>query len=212
MEVGKLSVSLRHERGKGYARRLRMQNLVPAVCYGNQLDAPMAITLDPEALKASLDPAKRSNTVIDMEIMDGDKSLQTIKVMLKEYQIDALRRNVTHVDLIAIDPEKRVQVEVPIDTVGTPVGVRVGGGQALMVRHSLHVECKPADIPGKLVVDIENLDLGHALHLSDLVMPEGVTLVDSEKLAIINCVAPVISKDEVATDEEAEPAPEADKK
>ncbi len=207
MEVGKLSVSLRHGRGKGPARRLRAHDLVPAVCYGDKLEKPLAITLDPKELKASLDPEKRANTVIEMEVLDGDKSIQTIKVMLKEYQIDSLRRNVTHVDLVAIDPEKTVHVEVPIDTVGRPLGVRVGGGQTLMVRHSLHVTCKPTDIPAKLVLDIENLDVGQALHLSDLTMPEGVTLVESEKLAIINCIAPLIEEEVETTetdDDEAE--------
>ena len=110
MEVGKLTVHLRKGLGKSQSRKLRSQGLVPGVCYGAKLNAPLSIVVHPKELKASLDPARGRNTVIDVTVQDEGKSATTLTAMLWEYQIDALRRNVTHVDLISIDPDKALEV------------------------------------------------------------------------------------------------------
>jgi large subunit ribosomal protein L25 len=127
MEVGKLTVKVRHDIGKGQSRRLRAQGMVPGICYGAGLSGPLAIMLNAKELKASLDPAKGRNTVITVRVEDGGGSKTELTAMLWEYQIDALRRNVTHVDLISIDPEKPIQVEVPLVLVGKAIGTIDGG-------------------------------------------------------------------------------------
>jgi large subunit ribosomal protein L25 len=118
MEVGKLTVHLRKDTGKGESRKLRGSGLVPGVCYGANLSAPLSIVVNPKELKASLDPAKGRNTVITVTVQDGGSQTAQLTAMLWEYQIDALRRNVTHVDLISIDPNKVIEVAVPIELVG----------------------------------------------------------------------------------------------
>ena len=88
MEVGKLTVQLRQGSGKSEARRLRSQGMVPGVCYGAELDQPLPVIVDAKALKASLDPERGSNTVIEVTVRDGEKPAAELTALLWEYQID----------------------------------------------------------------------------------------------------------------------------
>jgi len=194
MEVGKLTVHLRKNTGKGETRKLRTQGLVPGVCYGSGLEGPLSVIVNPKELKASLDPARGRNTVIAVTVQDGQQSAARLTAMLWEYQIDALRRNVTHVDLISIDPNKAIEVEVPIELMGKAIGT-VDGGQLHVERHTLPVRCKPADIPVKFQIDIAPLAIGDALHVSDLKMPPGVVAAIPESFTIVTCVAPKAEKE-----------------
>jgi len=207
MEIGKLNAQYRTDFGKGAARKLRQMGLIPGVCYGNNIDKPHPITLSPKALKESLDPEKRHNTVIDLDI-EGLENKTTIKVMLKDYQIDPIRRDVLHVDLIAIDENKLVEVEVPIELTGKAKGI-VEGGQLHMVRHTFHIRCKPADIPAKIQVDVTEMDIGSVLHISDVTFPEGVIASDSAKLTLVTCTAAGPDEEEATKDDETEADPAA---
>lgn len=199
MEVGKLTVHLRRGTGKGDSRRLRAEGRVPGVCYGAKLDKPLSIVLNAKELKASLDPAKGRNTVINLTVADGNGGPTTeLTALLWEYQIDALRRHVTHVDLISIDPEKPIQVEVPLVLVGKAVGT-VDGGQIHVERHSLPVRCRPADIPTRFELDITPLKIGDALHVGNVTMPPGVTAAVPEGFTLVTCVAPKVEKEVTET-------------
>ena len=194
MEVGKLTVHVRKNISKGESRKLRAQGLVPGVCYGANLTAPLSVVVNPKELKGSLDPARGRNTVITVTVQDGQSQAAQLTAMLWEYQIDALRRHVTHVDLISIDPSKSLEVEVPIELLGKAIGT-VDGGQLHVERHTLPVRCKPADIPVKFSIDISPLAIGDALHVSDLKMPAGVIAAIPESFTLVTCVAPKAEKE-----------------
>jgi large subunit ribosomal protein L25 len=195
MEVGKLTVFVRHGSGKGQSRRLRAQGQVPGICYGAKLERPLAITLNAKELKGSLDPAKGKNTVITVTVQDGNGGAGTeLTALLWDYQIDTVRRHVTHVDLISIDPEKPVEVEVPLVLVGKAVGT-VDGGQIHVERHTLTIRSRPADIPTKFELDITPLKIGDALHVSDVAMPPGVQAAVPEGFTLVTCVAPKVEKE-----------------
>ena len=188
MEVGKLTVQIRSGTGKGLARKLRREGKVPGTCYGHGLASPLNVTVDPRALKASLDPVRGQNTVIDITVQENGSATANLKAMVWEWQVHPLRRNVTHVDLIAIDPEKPIEVEVPIELTGRAAGI-VEGGQIHVVRHAVEIRCKPADIPTKFLLDVSSLEIGDALHISDLDIPEGVELAVPDTYSIVSCVA-----------------------
>jgi large subunit ribosomal protein L25 len=192
MEVGKLAVEVRKTTGKGISRRIRRQGMIPGICYGHGLDAPVNVVVNPKALKASLDPVRGQNTIISVTLADERKQ-QTLTAMLWEWQIHPLRRNVTHVDLIAIDPEKPIEVEVPVELLGKAIGT-VDGGQLHVVLRSVPVKCKPADIPTKFELDISALTIGDALHVSDLRLPPNVGLAVPETYSIVSVVAPKAEK------------------
>lgn len=210
MTVGTLSVSLRNQSGKGPARRLRAQGRVPGVCYGASTDgsiAPLPIEVDVKALRAALDPVRKQNTVITIDLLDGDKPVRKLSVLVKDYQLHPLRREITHVDLLAIDPDKLVNATVPLEFVGKPAGA-IDGGVLHTVMRSVEVRCKPADIPTKLTLDVSPLGIGDVLHVSDIALPAGVASVTGGREAVISLTPP--DKDEApaeaAATTEAAPA------
>lgn len=207
MEVGKLTVERRASLGKGAAHKLRAQGLVPGVCYGATASGPLAsfpITVNVKALKASLDPIRKQNTVIDLTVMDGGQA-QTLSVLVKDYQLHATRREITHVDILAIDPTKEVAADVPVEYTGKAKGL-IDGGQLRILVRSIHVKAKPADIPVKFTVDVSALDIGDVLHVSDVAMPAGVTATSALEQAIVTCAQPTADKDPAPADAAAAPA------
>lgn len=214
MQVGQLTVNLRTSAGKGAAHRLRASGLVPGVCYGESTDGriePVQVAINVKALKAALDPVRKQNTVIALSIEDGGKTVKSLSALVREYQIDAIRRDITHVDLLAIDPNKEVTAVVPLEFTGKPAGL-INGGLTHTVMRSLEVKCKPADIPVKLELDISPLDIGDVLHVSDVKLPGGVKAVTAGREAVISMVAPEKETAvEAAPDAAAAAAPAAGK-
>lgn len=189
-EVGKLTVSLRNDTGKGAAIKLRQQGKVPGVCYGASPDGriePLPIIVDVKQLRAALDPIRKANTVIDLTI-EGD-SPRKLHALVKEYQVHPLRREITHVDLLAIDPNKEVRASVPLEFTGKPKGA-IEGGQIRIVLRAIDVLAKPSDIPVKLVVDVSPLEIGDVKHVSDIELPNGVEYVTGRDLAVVTCAKP----------------------
>lgn len=192
MEVGKLTVTLRDQTGhKGASRKLRASGKVPGVCYGASPDGriePLSIIVDVRALRAALDPIRKHNTVINLTI-EGGSQAQTLHALVKEYQVDPVRRDITHVDLIAVDPNKEVASTVPLEFNGKPKGA-IDGGQLRIVLRNLEVRAKPADIPVKLPVDVSPLEIGDVIHVSAITLPSGVTAITGRDLAVVTCAAP----------------------
>src|SRR5689334_16322877 len=146
MEVGKLNVAQRTTKGSSQSKKLRQKGKIPAVCYGSGVD-PILLAIDPNELMKALDPQKRTNTVIAMSV-DGK---QTINVMLRDWQRDALRGNVTHADFVRVDLNKDVHATVPIILTGKPEGVKLGGTLHQVVRQ-LEIACTPDKIPVQIEV------------------------------------------------------------
>lgn len=210
MEVGKLTVQYRGKTGKGISRVTRTSGDVPGVCYGAGMENPIAVSVNPKALKASLDPERRRNTVIDVTIEGQGAGPTQLKAMLWDFQVHPLKQVITHVDLKSIDPNKAVEAEVPVVPEGTHKGL-IDGGLLSWARHSVKILAKPDDIPGKIVLDITDLGLGDTMHVSDLPLPEGVTFADQPKLTVVTCIAPkgLKADEETVVTEGAEGAPAA---
>ena len=188
MEVGKLTVKRRINTGKGVSRKLRAQGRLPGICYGGQIQ-PISVDFDGRAFRASLDPARRQNTVLDLAIEEDGQPVQNLSVMIKDYQIHPIRRDVTHVDFVAVDLTQEVTVEVPLVFTGKAKGL-VEGGVMHVVRHALEIRCKPQDIPNQIEIDISDMGVGDVMHVSDLVLPAGVTAGLPPRLTVITCAAP----------------------
>ena len=192
MEVGKLTVTLRNESGhKGAARKLRAQGKVPGVCYGASKDGsiqPVPITVDVKQLRAALDPIRKQNTVINLTI-EGGSDQRSLHALVKDYQLHPVRREIIHVDLLAIDPDKQVLADVPLEFIGKPAGA-INGGQVRIVLRHLEIRAKPSDIPVKLTVDVSPLEIGDVIHVSAIALPGGVTTVTGRDLAVVTCAAP----------------------
>lgn len=169
-EKWNVQVQVRTSSGKGVARKLRAQGKVPGVLYGHNLPEATSLVLDPEKMYDLLTTRRRKNIVFRLEIDNGDTYEN---VMVKEYQIDPLQRNLVHADLVVIDPNVPVHVQVPVETVGRPIGVRQGG-KLQIVRANVPVTCLPNDIPLVIERNVTKLAMGQSVLASQLKLPEGV--------------------------------------
>jgi large subunit ribosomal protein L25 len=201
-----LAVEVREGSGKGIARKLRASGRIPGVCYGGA-EGPRSIHLDPHVLDRLITrSAAGVNTLIDLRGGGLDGKV----VLVKELQRDPVKGTLLHADLYAIDADKTVEVEVPIHLTGTPVGVELGGGIMEHTLRELELECLPRAIPEEIRMDVSALELGDSLHVRDLPLPEGVTLVSDPDLAVVSVVAPRVEEEPTVEGEEAAAAAEGE--
>ena len=192
-----LKAEHREGRGKGVARKLRAGGRLPAVVYGAGGD-PVSIALDTHDAIHLFRSISVENTIINLEIPGQDTSVPTL---VREIQTHPARPEVLHVDFLRIRSGVKVELEIPLHLEGTPAGVQAGG----ILEYSMHqipVRCLPKDIPETLRLDVSELEMGEAIRIGDLVLPEGVeVMLDSERM-LCTILAPAVS----AADEEAEDA------
>lgn len=192
MEVGKLSVEYRPTTGKSVSRRLRKAGLVPAICYGAGAD-PLTLAVNPTQLLKALDPVKKMNTVIELTVDGAPAGAQTLTVMVRDYQRDVLRGDLTHADFVRVKLDQDVHAEVPVVLIGKAPGVKEGG----LMHHGIHrleIACRPHLIPAKIEVDISSLNMGDAIHVSDLKLGEGVRALADAKASVCSVTAPRAEK------------------
>jgi large subunit ribosomal protein L25 len=199
-----LEVEAREQTGKGVARRLRAAGRIPGVLYGGGRPA-VPLALDPARLHKLLHESEMGmNTLIDLKVT-GHAELDGKTVMVRELQRDPVRGTFVHADLYEVNLQEAIEVSVPIHLTGKSAGVELGG----VLDHALReveVKCLPRAIPDEFVVDVTPLELGDSLHVSDLVLPEGVELISDPELSIVSVVAPTKEEEpeaEVLEGEEA---------
>ncbi|MGH2374077.1 MAG: 50S ribosomal protein L25 [bacterium] len=195
MERVGLKAQVRDGVGKGVARSVRRGGGVPAILYGRGR-SPKAIAVEGKALAAALHTHAGLNVLIDLDLGDGGSAESTI-VMIREIQRDIFRHHPIHVDFHAISLTERLETRVRVVLKGTAKGIAEGG----VVEHQLRevlVECLPTQIPEQFELDVTELIIGRSLHASDLVIPEGVTLVTPPEDVIVTVVAPKVIEEEVA--------------
>jgi large subunit ribosomal protein L25 len=206
MHTVALSAQVRKSLGKGAARSLRRQSLVPAVLYGHDLESTL-LSVSPGDLEEATSTASAENILIDLTITDGE-STRNQRAMIREIQVDPVRRTILHVDFLGISMDRQITVEVPISLVGDPVGVAEGGMLQQVVR-SVEVSCLPDRIPDTVKLDVSSLAMGHSLHVSDLPVPEGVELLSDPRLTIATVLAPKKVEEKPAAPAEGEELAEA---
>ncbi len=198
-----LAVEVREGRGKGSARKLRVAKRIPAVLYGKGRDS-VSIALDPTALEKLLHASSAGlNTLIDLQV-EGRKDLAGKTVIVKELQREPIRGALMHADLYEVDLTKTIQVSVPIHVVGTPVGVAMSGGILDTALREIDIECLPRAIPSAIEVDVSALDVGESIHVRDIQVPEGITVLSDEDLSVVSVVLPSAEEAPVAAEAPAE--------
>jgi large subunit ribosomal protein L25 len=196
-----MKVERREGTGKGAARKFRAAGRVPGVVYGRGADAVL-ITADARELFHTLHTDAGMNVLVELR-MDGDKVL----AMPREVQRDHLRGQFKHIDFIRIARDEKIAVEVPIQLVGESHGVKEGG----VIEHhlwTLHVEAFPQDVPTAIEADISALGLNESLKVSELTLPDSVTVLTEQEETIVSVVPPQVLR--VAEEEEAEGAEAAE--
>jgi large subunit ribosomal protein L25 len=213
-----LNAEPREDKGKGASRRLRrLADQIPAIIYGGNLD-PQPLTLIRKDLEKALENEAFYSHVLTIDVA-GDKQ----KAILKDLQRHPAKDRVMHADFLRVDDKVAIKVHVPIHFVNeeTSIGVKMQGG---IVQHQLtdiEVQCLPGDIPEYIEVDMQDVETGQIVHLSDVTLPAGVTSValslgEDHDLAVASVLAPKgggaeddldeapAAADEAASDEAAE--------
>lgn len=187
VEVATLNVELREAQGKRVNRRLRAAGKIPAILYGHKEKCvPLSIPVE----------------MIETAIRHGNRFVQLSgavreKALIKECQWDTWGKEVLHVDLTRVSEHEKIRVTVALELRGEAPGTKEGG----VVKHQLHeieLECEAASVPEKIEVNINHLELGQAIHVSDLPIPAGSTALTEATLLVVSCTVAV----EVAEEEE----------
>lgn len=163
---------------KGANRKLRATGRVPAVLYGKDQE-PALLSVDAREAERLFQQISVENTIIDLKVKgDGSK----IQALVREVQVGAVRPDLLHIDFYKIQAGVKLEVEVPVELVGVPNGVRQDGGILEQIVHEVPVRCLPDQIPESIQIDVTRLNLHDSLHISDLKVADGVEiLMDAER-------------------------------
>lgn len=196
MDFLKIEASLRTERGKGSAARLRREGKIPAVAYGG--GHPSAtLTVNPKDLSTALTGPWGRNAVLEVKVEGG----QPFTALVADYTYHPLTRELLHADFIHIDLDKPVEVDVPLTMSGKAAGV-VEGGTLRQIFRTLPISCLPKDIPLALDYDVTEMNQNDVRKVSDLTLPEGVTVRLPNEQTVIAVDAAVIEEEEEAAEGE----------
>jgi large subunit ribosomal protein L25 len=193
-----LQTQKREGRGSRKAGKLRATGLVPAVLYGHK-EATVPLALEHKPL---LEAIRHGVRVLEIRTEKGAENAQIVEV-----QWDYLGKDVLHVDLKRVDKDERIHVSVQIELKGIAPGI-AAGGQLDQPLHMLHVECPALAVPDNVRVIINELQLGQAIHVKDLKLPENVKALDDPEAVVVHVIvkaaeaAPVAAEGEVAAEPE----------
>jgi large subunit ribosomal protein L25 len=201
-ERTKLTVSQRTRLGSPETRRLRKQGLVPGVLYG--ADEPISICIEERELRRALTGAGGLHSILDVVVDGTGKSHASI---LKDYQVDKVRGNLTHVDLQEVRLDRPITAAVTVQLIGgdESPGVREGGVLSQPLRE-ISVEALPLEVPEHLDLDVSHMLAGDTLRISDVVVPEGVVLLDEPETVVATVTAPTreVAPEDALDEAEAE--------
>ena len=121
--------------------------------------------------------------------------------MFKEIQQHPIKNTISHIDLYEVSKTKVIEIEVPINLIGEPIGVKKDDGILEQRLRKLLVECLPGAIPKEIEVDISEMEVGHTRHVEDIVVPDGVQIKDSLGQPVVSVVAPGEIEEKVVEEE-----------
>ena len=189
-----LAVRPRPGTGKGEARSLRRQGRVPAVAYGSGLPST-PVSVDARELYHALRTDAGTNAIIQMEI-DGGSHL----TLAREIHRHPVRREILHVDFVAVSRDVKVTVDVAIHLVGHAPG-QDEGGVLDQVRFTVPIEVLPLEVPEAFELDVSDMQIGDVKRVADLQIPAGVTILDDPEWSVVTLNPP---QAEVPEDTETE--------
>jgi large subunit ribosomal protein L25 len=195
----KLKAEPRPNVGRSAVRKLRARGLIPAVIYGGN-DKPQPLQLTARDINVMMSQASGENVLVELEI-GGEGSSRT--ALVQEVQHSPVDGNIRHVDFHAISMDQMIQAEVPLEPIGTAVGVKTFGGLLEQSLRALTVECLPGDLPDRITVDVSPLNIGDSIHVRDIQLPSGVTPKVQLDLTAFSVLAPVVEEERPAAEVEA---------
>ena len=195
-----LKAMARDRVGKGAARELRRNNLVPAVIYGDKKE-PLPISILTKDITKAIHAGGFLSTTIDVEL-DGKKH----HVIPKDYQLDPVRDFVMHVDFLRVGAKTSLTIEVPVRFINEEESPGLRRGAVLnIVRHTVEVNCLASAIPDGFEIDLTGTEVGDSLNISMVKLPEGaVPTITDRDFTIATIAAPSALRSESSDSETTE--------
>lgn len=189
----------RSEQGSSASRRLRRAGRVPAVVYGVGTQAA-SIELDHNSIYHALRKEEFHSSILDLDVAGSVE-----KVLLRAVQWHPYKQQVLHVDFQRVNEKQAIHVKVPLHFINADVSPAVKLGSAIInhVMNELDITVLPADLPQFIEVDLTTLEVGQSIHISQLVLPKGVTVTNhgnEEDPAVVTALAPLVSPEDAADD------------
>ena len=167
-----LNTVSREDAGTSHSRRMRRDGMVPAVVYGAGKDS-VKVSISHNELLKKLNNEAFLNSILNIAVDGKEES-----VLIKDIQVHPARRQVMHLDLQRVRSDVAIKVSVPLAFINDDiaVGVKMGGGTVTPLMNEVEISCLPKDLPERLEVDVESLELDDMLYLEDIVLPQGVEI------------------------------------
>ncbi len=181
MEQLQLTSTLRNATGNGPARVLRRSGRIPAVLYGPETD-PILLSVNIHEFEQVLKNHNINQMVLSLDVQNGESPAKS--VMIKELQAHPVTNKLIHADFYEISMTRKIWVNVPVVVHGKPIGEEQGG-IVQIVRRELEVLCLPGEIPESIALDISNLDIGDAIHVEEIRLPEGVEISADTNFTVV---------------------------
>jgi large subunit ribosomal protein L25 len=191
-----LTAYARSVTGRNAVRKLRGAGRIPTVIYGRNR-AAQTLELNQRELDKLISHSASENILVDLSV-EGDSQSQRL-ALVQDVQHDPMTGVVLHIDFHEVAADEKVSVLVPVEAVGTPVGVK-DGGVLEYVLHKVRVRALPADLPLVLSIDVSAMGLGTSLHLGELPLPSGVEILGEKKAPVLAVAAPRAEVEATAAD------------
>ncbi|QZZ21072.1 50S ribosomal protein L25/general stress protein Ctc [Leptothermofonsia sichuanensis E412] len=177
-----LSLECQTRPANSKANALRHSGMIPAVLYGHNGVESVALAVKAKDAELLVRDASVNNTLITLNV---PALPWTGKALLREVQSHPWKKTLYHLSFFSVGSHATLDVDVPVHTVGEAPGVKTGGGSLDLQINELQVRCAPDRIPEVIEVDVSNLQVGDALHVHELTLPEGVTaLVEPDQIVV----------------------------
>lgn len=189
MEEIFLDVEQRQELGRGKVKNLRLDGFIPAVVYSVGKNS-LPVKISTSRLLKLIHQHRIEGVVINLNIKDDQKS-KSRPCLIKEIQYDPVHGDITHVDFNEISLTKAIKVNIPIVAKGESAGVKQEGGSLEHILWEIEIECLPVNIPKEITVDVSPLKIGDSIHIKDLLVPEGVKILNDPSAIVLSIASPM---------------------
>ena len=198
MKKPKLKVELRDNTGKEINKKYRREGIVPGVLYSPHDKENLILKVKKDELSKLL--FAKTHGLIDLEINDGEKKVSRL-VVIKDTQYNTLKMQIVHVDFYGVTLKEKLTLEVDIELIGEPIGVKEGGILQVELR-KVEIECLPSQVPESLKADLGNLDVGDHVTVGEMEIPEGVEVLTDPDKIVAAVVLPTKIEEVVEEEEE----------
>jgi len=204
LELNKLKAEVRGTRGKGPARSLRNDGLIPAILYGPGVDS-VSLSVNLRDLKEVIKKSRTRQVLVNLEIGNGE----TKSAMIQDLQRDPLSGNYLHVDFYHVEMDRKIKAKVPVTISGKSIGVEKGG-LAQLVRRELEIMCLPQDILEFINIDITDMDIGDSVHVDEIPLEGDTEILRDVNYTVVTILSPKKEEEEEVEEVEGEEGEEVE--